>query len=85
MSQIYFVFVSISKNKFWRFYCDFQSLICSDKHLLKMDDVLFYHETVVLSIQNIYKKLWVRKNLQFYAEIFCLFKPVAVNSMHIKL
>ena len=30
------------------------------------------NETVLLSTQNICKKLWVRKHLQFYAEIFCL-------------
>ena len=42
MSQVYFEFVSISKNKFWRFYCGFQSLIGCDKHLLKMDGFFIY-------------------------------------------
>ena len=34
------------------------------------------NETVLLSTQNICFKLWVRKYLQFYAEKFCLSKPV---------
>ena len=33
------------------------------------------NETVLLSTQNICKKLWVRKYLQFYAEYFCISKP----------
>ena len=34
------------------------------------------NETVLLSTQNIRKKIWVRKNLQFYAENVCLSKHV---------
>ena len=34
------------------------------------------NETVILSTQNICLILWVRKYLQFYAEIFCLSKSV---------
>ena len=34
------------------------------------------NETVLLSTQNICLKLWVRKYLQFYAEFFCLSKPM---------
>ena len=33
-------------------------------------------ETVLLSTQNICKKLWVRKYLHFYAEKNCLSKPI---------
>ena len=32
--------------------------------------------SVLLSTQNICYKLWIRKYLQFYAEIFCFSKPV---------
>ena len=32
--------------------------------------------SVLLSTQNICKKLWVREYLQFYAENFCLSKPM---------
>ena len=32
--------------------------------------------SVLLSTQNICLKLWVRKYLQFYAEKFCLSKPM---------
>ena len=35
------------------------------------------NEAVLLSTQNICQKLWVRKYLQFYAENFCLSKPVS--------
>ena len=35
-------------------------------------------EMVLLSTQNICKKSWVRKYLQFYGESFCLLKPVNV-------
>ena len=34
------------------------------------------NETVLLSIQTICLNWWVRKYLQFYAEYFCLSKPV---------
>ena len=34
------------------------------------------NEMVLLSTQNIRKKIWVRKNLQFYAENVCLSKHV---------
>ena len=34
------------------------------------------NEMVLLSTENICQKLWVRKYLQFYAENFCLSKPV---------
>ena len=34
------------------------------------------NQTVLLSTLNICQKLWVRKYLQFYAENFCLSKPV---------
>ena len=34
------------------------------------------NETVLLSTQNICLKIWVRKYLQFYAEKFCLSKPM---------
>ena len=37
------------------------------------------NETVRLSSQNICLKLWVRKYLQVYAEIFCLFKPMGTQ------
>ena len=37
-------------------------------------------ETVLLSTQNTCWKLLVRKYLQFYAEISCLFKPVSDSS-----
>ena len=36
------------------------------------------NETVLLSTQNICLELWVRKYLQFYAEIVCLSKPVVI-------
>ena len=39
------------------------------------------NETVLLSTQYICSKLWVRKYLQFYAEIFCLSKPVHYNNL----
>ena len=45
---------------------------------------MFYHldETVLLSTQNICKKLWVnRKYLQFYAENFGLSKPMIYTSI----
>ena len=35
-----------------------------------------FNETVLLSTQNIFLKLWVRKYLQFYTENVCLFKPM---------
>ena len=31
---------------------------------------------VLLSIKNIWLKLWISKNLQFYPEKFCLSKPM---------
>ena len=37
------------------------------------------NETVLLSTQNICQNLWVRKYSQFYAEIFCLSKPVIIE------
>ena len=39
------------------------------------------NETVLLSTQNICKKLWVAKYLQFYAENFCLSEPMIVNQI----
>ena len=39
------------------------------------------NETVLLSTQYICSKLWVRKYLQFYTEIFCLSKPVHYNNL----
>ena len=38
------------------------------------------NETVLLSTENICKKLWVRKYLQSYAENFYLSKPVLCSS-----
>ena len=39
-------------------------------------------EMVLLSTQNICKKLWVRKFLQIYAENFCLSKPTTGHILH---
>ena len=39
-----------------------------------------FNATVLLSIQNICLKLWVRKYLQFYDENFCLSKPLHITS-----
>ena len=39
------------------------------------------NERVLLSIQNIRKKLWVRKYLKFYAENVCLSKHVIYISL----
>ena len=39
----------------------------------------YSNEMVLLCKQNICKNVWVRKYLQFYAEIFCLPKPVHVR------
>ena len=36
------------------------------------------NETVLLSTQNIYLNWWVRKLLQFYAQKFCLSKPMII-------
>ena len=39
------------------------------------------NETVLLSNHNICYNEWVRKYLQFYAENFCLFKPVVKENI----
>ena len=39
------------------------------------------NETVLLSTQHIGLKVWVRKYLHFYAEKFCLSKPMGPDSM----
>ena len=41
------------------------------------------NEIVLLSTQNICLKVWVRKYLQFYAELFCLSKPVGYACSYI--
>ena len=46
--------------------------ISQPKHMLWV-----LNETVLLSTQN----LWVRKYLQFYADNFCLSKPVNMHSV----
>ena len=47
------------------------------------------NKTVLLSTQNIYYELWLRKYLQFYADFFCLSKPmiyeVKINFHHMGL
>ena len=42
------------------------------------------NEMVLLSTQNICKKIWVRKYLLFYAENFCLSKPMYIEILHPK-
>ena len=42
------------------------------------------NETVLLSTQNICSKLWIKKYLQFYAENFCLSKPVSLTVKFMK-
>ena len=42
------------------------------------------NETVLLSTQNICNKIWVRKYLLFYAENFCLSKPMYIEILHPK-
>ena len=39
------------------------------------------NETVLLSTQNICKKIWVRKYLLFYAENVCLSKPMFIVNL----
>ena len=47
------------------------------------------NETVLLVTQNICSNSWVRKYLQFYADFFCLSKPVcnlpALPKIHLLL
>ena len=43
------------------------------------------NKTVPLNTQNICKKLWVRKYLQFYTENSCLSKPVILGLASLNL
>ena len=52
-------------------------LISQPKHMLwVLKRTVSMSEMVLLNTQNICLKVWVRKYLRFYAEIFCLSKPV---------
>ena len=51
-------------------------LIFQTKHMLWVLKKNRLNETVLLSNKNICLKVWVRKYLQFYAEHFCLSKPM---------